>query len=193
MNFHKDITGIILAGGKSQRIGKDKALLTVEGEAFLTRIARTMRSVFNKVFIISNNGSYRFLDLPVYKDVYEGCGPLAGIHSGLLHSKTPACFVVACDTPFVSKEFIEYIISFEFQAEAKIASTENKLHPLCGLYSRTCLPIIEESLREGKLRVQDVLARLHTVVIPITSRLPFYRADLLLNVNELKDYDLVTH
>ncbi|MEK6572229.1 MAG: molybdenum cofactor guanylyltransferase [Bacteroidota bacterium] len=193
MSLHREITGVILAGGKSRRIGKDKAFLTVDGETFLTRITRTMRSVFEQIYIISNDGSYRFFSLPVFKDLYQGCGPLAGIHAGLLHSRTQASFVVPCDTPFISEELIEYIISFGGHADVVVPMTEEKLHPLCGLYSRRCLSVIEESLRNRRVKVRDVLTRLYTVVIPITPRLSLYRSDLLLNVNELKDYDLATH
>lgn len=171
----------------------DKALLTIDGEAFLSRIARTMRSVFEHVIIISNEDTYRFLHLPVFRDQFLGRGPLAGIHSGLLHSKTLHSFIVACDLPFLSKELIEYVIDFPASADAKVPSTDNKLQPLCSLYSRQCLRRVEESVKSGKLKVQDLLTRLHTVVVPITPRLPFYRKDLLLNVNEVKDYELVTH
>ena len=190
MRCRKDITGIILAGGKSERMGNDKALLTVDGEAFLVRIARTMRSVFSQVYIISSNGRYRFLNLPVFDDFYRGCGPLAGIHSGLLHSSTWASFIIACDTPFVSRDLIEYIVEFESPAAVKLPATNGTLHPLCGLYMRRSFAIIEESLRTRSLRVQDLLARLHTAVIPIGPQLPFYREDLFLNVNELEEYQI---
>ena len=193
MRYRTDITGIILAGGKSERMGKDKALLTVDGETFLTRIARTMRSVFNQVYIISSNGRYRFLNLPVFDDFYRGCGPLAGIHSGLLRSSTWASFMIACDIPFVSPDLIEYIVEYESRADVKVTSTEGKLHPLCGLYLRRCLPTVEQNLRTRSLRVQDLFARLHTAVIPIGPQLPFYRKDLFLNVNEQKDYQITLH
>jgi len=190
MKLRRDITGVILAGGKSQRMGVDKALLTLDGEALLVRIARTMRSLFEQVYIISANNRYRFLHLPMFDDFFRGCGPLAGIHSGLLHSKTTASFIVACDTPFVSRDLIEYIVEFESQADVKVPATNGVLHPLCGLYFRRCLPALEQSLKARKLRVQDFLTRVHTVVIPIGPELPFYREDLFLNVNEQREYHL---
>jgi molybdopterin-guanine dinucleotide biosynthesis protein A len=190
MKLRRDITGVILAGGKSQRMGVDKALLTLDGEALLVRIARTMRSLFEQVYIISTNNRYRFLHLPMFNDFFRGCGPLAGIHSGLLHSKTTASFIVACDTPFVSRDLIEYIVEFESQADVKVPATNGVLHPLCGLYFRRCLPALEQSLKARKLRVQDFLTRVHTVVIPIGPELPFYREDLFLNVNEQREYHL---
>jgi len=171
-------------------MGVDKALLTLDGEALLVRIARTMRSLFEQVYIISANNRYRFFHLPMFDDFFRGCGPLAGIHSGLLHSKTTASFIVACDTPFVSRDLIEYIVEFESQADVKVPATKGVLHPLCGLYFRRCLPAIEQSLKARKLRVQDFLTRVHTVVIPIGPELPFYREDLFLNVNEQREYHL---
>ena len=190
MSLHRDITGVILAGGKSRRLGRDKAFLTVDGEAFVTRIARTMRRVFSRILVIGNVDNYRFLNLPFFADIYRECGPLGGIHSGLLHSKTRSSFVVACDTPFITAELIEHIIGSLDHADVVIPSTKKGVHPLCGLYTRRCIPVIEENLRNGKLRVQDCLSRMHTIVVPITPRLPFHRSDLLLNVNELKDYEL---
>jgi molybdopterin-guanine dinucleotide biosynthesis protein A len=188
MSVRRDITGIILAGGKSQRMGVDKALLTLDGEALLVRIARTMRSLFEQVYIISANNRYRFLHLPMFDDFFRGCGPLAGIHSGLLHSKTRRSFIAACDTPFVSLDLIEYIVEFESQADVKVPATNGILHPLCGLYSRRCIPRLEWSLRSGLRRVQDVLERLDVDVVPIGPWLPFYREDLLLNINEPSEY-----
>src|SRR3989304_6097335 len=150
MRTRETITGVILAGGKSRRMRGDKALLTFEGEALISRIARTMKGVFSQVLLISNSGTYRFLGLPVFADLYRDSGPLAGIHSGLLHARTSAIFVVACDMPYVFQELIEYIVDFESNADVKIPMIDRTLHPLCGLYSRRCLPTVEESRRSGR-------------------------------------------
>ena len=91
--MYTDITGIILAGGKSTRMGANKSFLKIGEQTVIERITYLMKSVFTNVIIISNTpDEYIFLNLPIYEDVYKGKGPLAGIHSGLKNSDTQKNF-----------------------------------------------------------------------------------------------------
>jgi molybdopterin-guanine dinucleotide biosynthesis protein A len=130
---------------------------------------------------------YRFLNLPTYPDIYRGSGPLGGIHSAFVHSRAQAVFVAACDTPFLAKDLIYHIINTDPQSSVRIPACQGKMHPLCGFYSRVCLPEIQHRLEQRQLKVLDLLKQVNTRTIEITPDLEFYRRDLLLNLNEPKD------
>src|SRR3972149_1031162 len=106
-----NITAAILAGGKSSRMGTDKALLKIGDAAFIERIARTARSVFERVILISDaNEKYSSLPLPIYLDLFPQCGPLGGLHSALVHSSTPYVFVTPCDLPLITAAMIQELV-----------------------------------------------------------------------------------
>lgn len=130
---------------------------------------------------------YRFLNLPTYPDISRGCGPLGGIHSAFVHSRAQSVFVAACDTPFPARDLIYHIINTDPQSSARIPASQGKLHPLCGYYSRGCLPEIQQRLEHRQLKVLDLLKQVNARTIEITPDLEFYRKDLLLNLNEPKD------
>lgn len=183
------ITGVILAGGKSSRMGKDKAILKLDGRPFVAHVASTLQAVFNRVILVANDPSaYEFLRLNTVGDVYEDCGPLGGIHSALVHAKGTDIFVSACDTPFVSRDLVRHIVGFDSTAPARIPSFYQQLHPLCGFYTQNCLQPIVERLESRRLRVLDFVESIHAAVIPISPDLSFYRENLFDNFNTPEDY-----
>lgn len=184
-----EITGVILAGGDSSRMGTDKALLELDGITMIEHVARTLRSVFKKVVVISNVPfKYGFLSLPAYPDIYRNCGPMGGIHSAFVHTEAPGLFVVACDTPLISKELIEYVTTSHSESDIAVVSLDGQVHPLCGVYLRSSFPIIEQSLNNHSPRLQEMFKRLNTSIIPISPDLPFYDENLLLNFNNPKEF-----
>jgi molybdopterin-guanine dinucleotide biosynthesis protein A len=183
------IIGVILAGGKSSRMGKDKALLKLDGRPFVWHVAGTLQEVFDRVILVANDSSaYGFLGLETIGDIYQDCGPLGGIHSALVHAGHADVFVSASDTPFVTRELVRHLVGFELNAPARIPSFKQQLHPLCGLYTQNCLPAIVERLESRRLRVVDFVESIHAEVIPISPDLPFYREDLFTNFNTPEDY-----
>jgi molybdopterin-guanine dinucleotide biosynthesis protein A len=183
------ITGVILAGGKSSRMGTDKALLKLDGRPFVAHVASALQAVFDQVFLVANDAStYGFLKLETFGDVYRDCGPLGGIHSALVHADGGDVFVSACDTPFITRDLVKYIVEFQSGASAKIPSLNQQLHPLCGLYTQNCLPMIAKRLESRRLRVLDFIEEVQATVIPISPELPFYKEDLFSNLNTPEDY-----
>jgi len=171
-------------------MGTDKAMLEIQGQPLIQRISQLLREVFDKVIVVSDKEDrYKFLGLPIYADIRKNCGPLGGIHSAFVNSQADSLFVLACDTPFVSKELVEYICEFESPADIKVPEMENRIHPLCGLYSRRILQDIEMRLKSNQLSVQSLIESVKSRVIPITSELPFNRSDLLANFNSQKDFE----
>jgi molybdopterin-guanine dinucleotide biosynthesis protein A len=182
------ITGVILAGGKSSRMGIDKALLKLHGRPFVAHVASMMQTAFDRVVLIANDPAlYHFLGLEIFGDIYQDCGPLGGIHSGLVHAGGANIFVCACDTPLITRELIQHIASEPSTAAIVVPSFNKRIHPLCGLYAQTCLPVIVDRLESRRLRVLDLVDQMNASILPITPDLPFYRADLFSNFNTPED------
>ena len=191
----QNITGLILAGGTSSRMGADKAMLLMNGLPLIQRISSILKEVFEKVVVVSDRGSmYTFLNLPIYPDIEKHCGPLGGIHSAFVHTGALSLFAVGCDTPFITPGLIHYICDFESLDDIRIPIMNGHLQPLGAVYSRKTLMRIEENIKAGLLRVDFLLEKIHAAVIPITPDLPFYEKKLLTNINTLQDYEsFVSH
>lgn len=98
--MYKDITGIILSGGKSLRMGTNKSFLDISGQTAIERTVELMKALFRRVLLITNEPDlYQIPDVTIYQDIYKNKGPIGGIHSGLLNSTTERNFVILCDMP----------------------------------------------------------------------------------------------
>jgi molybdopterin-guanine dinucleotide biosynthesis protein A len=165
-------------------MGTDKALLELDGRPLIAHVATTLQTVCEHVVLSANDPQrYQFLGLETIEDDYGEHGPLGGIYSALAHTLTPAVFILACDTPYVSHELVRYIIEYDSDADAKIPSMNGNLHPLCGMYQRHCLTTIQERLENQQNRVQDLFSVIPTEIIPISPALPFYKENLFANLN----------
>ncbi len=148
------ISGVILAGGESRRMGCDKSLLPLGGARFIDHSYRRLDALFEEVILVTNTPSlYQHLPCRKVPDLYVGQGALAGIHSGVRHARFERAFVVACDMPFLSPEVIRHICSRPQQAEVVIPRTAKGLEPLHALYHKSCLPAIEAVLDAGDRKI----------------------------------------
>lgn len=202
--MYSDITGIILSGGKSSRMGVNKSLMLLNGKPVIETVADLMKTVFANVILISNEPEdYTFLNIPVYKDIFPGLGPLAGIHSGLTHSSTERNFIISCDMPLITSEMICYIADFVTIHPVTVARADGFIQQLCGLYNKSCLTAAENLLKENaeqevrnesqKKRKCRVLSLIDSVGAEIidAEKLPFYKKDLFFNMNRPSDFDYV--
>jgi len=193
--MYSDITGVILAGGKSSRMGVNKSFLKLGNQTIIERIVELMKSIFTEVIIITNTpDEYKFLKLPLYEDIYKWKGPLAGIHSALTHSQTEKIFVLSCDVPLMSKEMIEYIANYKTDKGIIITRAAGYLQPLVGTYGKSILPEAEEILKKNPIDEKLIHYSLHkliettkTKIIDPTS-LPFYSDELFFNINNMEDF-----
>ena len=154
-----DITGVILAGGKSSRFGSNKALAMVDGKPLIQHVADLISSLFAECLLVTNTpAEYEFLSLPMTHDRYRDSGPLAGIHAALLQISTPRAFVVACDMPNLSPELIQYVCNInEQEYDVIIPSLEKGLEPLFGIYHKKSLAVIESYLQQKDFKIISVL------------------------------------
>jgi molybdopterin-guanine dinucleotide biosynthesis protein A len=135
------VTGVILAGGRSSRMGSNKALLPFRGGRFIEAIHRQLRTLFAEVLLVTNTPEqYGFLDCPMVLDLHPGMGALAGLQAGLLHSGTPHIFAVACDMPYLDDTLIRTLSERRHRADVVIPEGPHGPEPLHAVYGRTCLP-----------------------------------------------------
>ena len=145
--MYSDITGIILSGGKSSRMGENKALLNLGGKKVIERVVDLMKLFFPNVILITNTpDEYRFLNIPMFEDVYKYKGPIAGIHSGLSNSATEKNFVISCDIPMMTPEMIRYIVEFKTEKPITVCRADGFIQHLVGKYNKSVLPHAEKLL-----------------------------------------------
>ncbi len=184
MSNNSDMAAAILAGGKSSRMGRDKALLDFNGKPFIALVAEVLSRELPSVVIISDHTErYTFLGLPVYEDQFKNCGPLGGIHSALYHSTTPHVLITSCDTPFISTESIQFLIESATPNEITVGQAEGFVHPLFGIYPASALHTIEASLNEGKRKVLDLLDEVPHSIVNLTQ----WEKELK-NINKPEEY-----
>lgn len=190
----RNITGIILAGGKSTRIGVNKSLLNFGDKTFIEIISDTLTEIFSRVIIISDErNTYEFLSLEIYPDIFKNKGPLSGIHSGLVNSDTERNFIISCDMPLISNKLIKFISEFQSDKDIIVTSAENSIQPLCGIYSKSVITVIEEILTDDikkNYSVKRLLDISDTEIIDITES-EIYNRNTFLNINKKQDYQYI--
>ncbi len=154
-----EITGIILAGGKSTRMGYNKAFLDLGGLFLVERVAKTLSSVCQEIIIVGNSkDELADLGYPVITDTYPGCGPLAGIHAGLKAAKNYYSFISACDTPFIDEKIILKMVEESDGYDAVIMKHREYYEPLFSLYSKAFIPFAEKALKNGNYKVTAAIS-----------------------------------
>lgn len=152
----RDVAGVILAGGKSSRMGIDKAMLILspDGRTLIERAAGKLSSLFERLLVVTNSPeAHAFLGLPMAGDRHFGRGPLAGIHSALEHCGCQAAFVVACDMPFWEPDLARFIVGESTGYDVVVPHVGGEFEPMHALYSRRCLPFIDNLLTSGDNRI----------------------------------------
>ena len=202
--MYNDVTGIILAGGKSSRMGTNKALLKLGEKSVIEKLADKMKELFSEVIIIANTPEeYNFLSIPIFKDIYEYKGPLAGIHSGLIHSSTKQNFIISCDIPLMTRKMIEYIVNYKSAHPITVCRADGFIQQLAGRYSKDVIPSAEKILQqdisetrnnEQKKRRCSVLRLIEEVGTEIIDAegLSFYGKNIFMNMNNRQDYEAIT-
>lgn len=178
-------TGIILAGGKSSRMGKNKALLSVDGKKIIELIAAILKRIFKDVIIISNSKEdFKFLGLQIFEDIYPGLGPLAGIHSGLINSSSEKNFIISCDLPLITEEVIKYISEFKSDKTAIIFKKDEQYQYLCGIYMKALIPALGNALTEKRLKMYSFIKEIDAEIVDAS----IFPEEVFFNLNTPEDY-----
>ena len=158
----------ILAGGKSTRMGQNKALMEYQNETMIGRISREFSKLGEVLVSASARGLYEAEGLRVVYDEAKEIGPIEGIRQLVTASGEEYIFICAADMPFVTVELAKYLAEFiSSDYDCYVVADEERVHPLCAIYSKRILPVIEELIREGKYRLMELLSRVRTKYISL--------------------------
>jgi molybdopterin-guanine dinucleotide biosynthesis protein A len=200
MNDVVSIAGFILAGGESSRMGVDKGLLEIAGVPMIVRAARLVESVVGApAVVVATPEKYRGLGLRAIADDWPGCGPLGGIATALRASEADWNLVVPCDLPYLTREWLEYLLqrARDSSEEAVLpinltAANKRGAEPLCAMYHKGSEAAMRRALERGVRKVTDGLAELRVEMIEPAKWKGFDSGGLLFkNVNTPADYEEV--
>ncbi len=181
---------VILAGGKSARMGRPKALLDFAGVPLLARIIARLRHQFSEFVVVAAPGQ----ELPVVQAIHAhdeqpGEGPVGGLVVGLRALDRPLAFVVSCDVPFVSLMVARHLAEAATGYDAAVPEWDGRLHPLQAVYRTSVQPLLEELFRQGHRRPVALFERVRTRTVPESELRPLDPEGLsFLNVNTPEDY-----
>jgi molybdopterin-guanine dinucleotide biosynthesis protein A len=156
------MTSIILAGGKSSRLGRSKALQAIGGKSLIQWVVDRLALISTEIIIATAHGEAisfsSAVKIKTVADIYPGKGPLVGIYSGLIASSSSWAIVVGCDTPFLSDGLLEYMTQICSTFDVVVPRIKNKLEPLCAVYSKNCSGLIQGLLEQNELRIDKLFS-----------------------------------
>ena len=188
------MNAVILVGGKSSRMGTNKAFLELKGKTFIELQIELLREMFDEISISANTPSeYEYLNLPIFKDIYPGKGPLGGIYTSLINSSSLHTFMLACDMPFVGSELIKHLKDLTKEYDVVIPKSENGLEPLHAFYSKNCIEPIKRELDENNLRIRSFFPQVNVKIVELDSLASSdHFKNSIKNLNTMADYEDVT-
>jgi len=188
-------TAIILAGGKSSRMGFDKQFLMLRDKYIIEMITDKLKKVFKEIIIVTNRpDDYINYGFKLVEDEVKDFGPMAGIHVGLKSSGSMHNYVIACDMPFINLEYLKYMMELIRQHEGKVDGVITKLgewiEPFNAFYSKSLLETIEGNIKNGERQISTMLQESHALYISEAKAREFSPGwEMFTNVNTLKDYE----
>ena len=191
MNNVDDVTAFVLAGGKSTRMGRDKAFLEFKGRILLARALELAAGVADDVRIVGDPRKFAAFGR-VVEDIYRERGPLGGIHAALKSSSTELNLMLAVDLPFMQSDFLKYLISVarETRAWVTVPRASDGLQPLCAVYRREFARIAEQSLAQGKNKIDALFDEADTKILaPEELSEAGFSGQMFRNLNTPEEFD----
>ena len=176
-----EISAVILSGGKSTRMGQDKAGLILDGQTFLAMLEENLAQADEILLSVREKSDYPEYLIKHVTDRFPGCGPLAGIHTAMEVCRNPILFVVSCDMPFVDMELVNHLLPYLTESVDAVVPVEKsgKKHVLCALYRRSIKKIVEAQLKSEDYKVQHILEKIRVCYVAVEG---------LCNINTPQDY-----
>lgn len=178
------LTGIIMAGGKSSRMGKDKGSILFNHQYLVQYAIDALTPPCSELLISTNNEWYDQFGYPLVKDIIKDCGPLGGIYSSLLTAKTPYIIVLACDMPFVDAPILEKLIDNIQDFDCVVPNIGHQYEPLCAVYSKSMIPAIEQHIKSGNYALNGLIRESNHCFVDFTNE-----AKAFMNLNTMSDLD----
>ena len=148
------VTGVLLAGGNSSRMGRNKALMTLAGHRLVDRVLAVLAGMFDDLLMVTNSPDlYADLGVRMVPDLVAGKGALGGIHSAIHHAAAPHCLVVACDMPFLNADVLRHLLDQRAEYDVVVPNVNGRPQPLHAIYGKDCLQPIARRLESDRLHV----------------------------------------
>jgi molybdenum cofactor guanylyltransferase len=190
MKYTTHINGIILAGGKSSRMGTNKSLLNLSGKPFIVHCIEALQPLVKELYIVSDDPVYDPFPGTRVNDIWKDCGPLGGLFAGLSETKTDYNIVLSCDVPFITSNVLNMLVkAMDAEFDVIQAECEGRSHPLIAIYHKDCAGHFKEVLTSGERRLRVALEMLRVKTITLDPELaPFVR-----NINTQTEYHTIKH
>lgn len=186
-------TAIILAGGKSSRMGFDKQFLKINEKRLINLLIKKLEEEFDEVIIVTNKPEeYNGFSQKIRTDIFKEMGPLGGIHSGLMESSSEYSFVIACDMPNINMEYIRYMkeIINDKEIDACVTLSKNNIEPLHGFYSKGIIKDIEKHLLSNRRSINSLITGLNTYYVEESEFIKFSpNKEIFKNLNTKEDLE----
>jgi len=161
-----DATAVVLAGGRSSRMGKPKALLPFDNEPLIVHVVATLQRLFAEVVVVAAPGQeLPAMPVTIVRDEVAHQGPVGGIYYGLTAAAPGISFVTSCDSAFLNPRLIAHLVSRMSQHDVVVPHWQGRLQPLHAVYRRSVLPLLEEQLARGELRPIYLFEKVRTLRI----------------------------
>jgi molybdopterin-guanine dinucleotide biosynthesis protein A len=186
-----NVEGFITAGGRSSRMGRDKAWLEIGGRAMIEHVIAALLPVTDGVSVIANSPEYSRLGLRLFADIYTGIGPLEAIRTSLANARAPLVALAGCDLPFVTSELFSFMLDLRGDHQAIVpVGLDGRLEPLCALYSVDALDCVTDLIKRGERKVSRLFDLVPTRLVAFDELRHLGGSDLFFyNVNTRDDYE----
>ena len=188
---NKNLTGIVLAGGASQRMGRNKAFLELGGRALIEIVIERMAQVCAEVLVVAGDAQpYAHLGVPVVEDRFRGVGVLGGLHAGIEAATHELTIAVGCDMPFLNPDLLRAFASWATGFDVVVLRQGENVEPLHAAYRRSCIPAVESAIRANRRRIISFFPQVRVRYVTPEDVLPF-EPDLrsFRNVNTPADWE----
>ena len=184
-----NITGIVLSGGKSSRLGEEKGLAQFNGRPLISYALDVVEKLCNDVLISANNQieEYKQFNHPVIQDLIPGIGPMGGISACLEQSTSRLNIILSCDVPFVNVDLFNFMINKIDNHQVVLPIHNNFLEPLCGVYATNVLWYLNDFIAKGNYKMMDLLEQINCLQLEVDERNNFFTEGMFANINTQKE------
>ena len=183
------ITGIVLAGGKSSRMGSDKSKMILNGKTLIEYSIDALRPLCEKIVISSNKIIYDSTGCEVWPDELPDGSPMIGIYSCLKHSLTEINIILSCDMPLINPLLLEYLLSNSNDFDITVPIHGNNLiEPLCGIYKKSCIDVLKGFIDQSNYRLNECIRSTSHRLVTIDSQTPGFSENQFSNINTREDF-----
>ncbi|MFN8290170.1 MAG: molybdenum cofactor guanylyltransferase [Chitinophagaceae bacterium] len=186
MTQHQNITAIILAGGKSSRMGEEKGLVLFKEKPLVLYVIAAAKEITDNIIIITANPAYQQFSCRCIEDALKDKGPLGGIYTGLINSGTQKNLLLGCDMPFLTGNLLRALAARCGEEDVLLTEHKGLAEPLCSVYDNRCAAAFRGLLEQDQLKITDALAGLKTRVISFDKE-DWFRGNEFANINTIEE------